>query len=55
MDQVFAMDGCQALKNAFDDVAGFLELDQSLLFGALIGVDVSFVAKLHNDKDPALI
>ena len=36
-------------------MSAFLEINDSMLFGALIRVDIALIAKFHNDKDPALI
>lgn len=55
MYKILAMDGSKSLKDTFDDVTGFLKVEESLLFRTLIRVDISLVAKLHNDEDPALI
>jgi len=55
MDEVFAVNGRQPFQDTFDNMASLLEFNKPLLFWALIGVDVSFVTKLHNDEDPALI
>lgn len=49
------MDMTESFEDAADDVHALLELENSVVFLALRGVDVAAVAVLHEYEDPSLI
>ena len=55
MDKVLGVNERESRQHTLDDVSTLVELNDSLFPGTLIGIDISLVAKLHNNKNPSLI
>ena len=55
MNAVKIMNGAETFKNRFDYVCTLIKLEDGVLAGSLIGIEVSFIAKLHNNENPSLI
>ena len=55
MDEILAMNRCQSSQHTLNDIGALLKRQQSMFPSCLIGVDISSIAELHNDKYPTFV